>query len=115
LQRWARAYQDTVYHAAVETNNGTEALNRLFKYKYLPKQKHMTLSHIISNITNQFLPALHYKYVFKNFKQTCIARITHQWYPTIYKEGLRKQFCIVCIDWQPAQVCKGRYCVCSHG
>ena len=51
-----------------------QALNRLFKYKYLPRQKRMTLSHIISSITNEFLPALHYKYVFKNFKQSDLYR-----------------------------------------
>ena len=73
-QRWARAYRDSVYHAAVETNNGAEALNRLLKYAYLPKQRHMILSHIISSITNQFLPSLHYKYVFKNSKQSDIYR-----------------------------------------
>ena len=40
--------------------------------------------------------------------QTCIARITHQWYLAIYKEGLRKQFCIVCIDRQPATSLQGK-------
>ena len=60
-----------MYHAAVETNNDIEALNKLFKYKYL---KHMTFSHIISSITNELLPVVHYKYVFKNFKQSDLYR-----------------------------------------
>ena len=61
--------------AAVDTNNGAEALNRLLKYQYLPRQKHMTLSHIISNITEEFLPALHYKYIYKNIKQSDLYRL----------------------------------------
>ena len=86
MQRWARSYRDTVYHAAVETNNGTEALNKLFKYQYLPRQKRMTLSHIISCIINEFLPALHYKYVFKNFKQSDLYR---SYNPTVVPEYLQ--------------------------
>ena len=35
LERWAHAYRDSVYHAAVNTNNGTEAQNKLFKYNFL--------------------------------------------------------------------------------
>ena len=32
-QRWARAYRDNEFHAAVDTNNGTEAQNKVLKYK----------------------------------------------------------------------------------
>ena len=31
-------------YAAVNTNNGTEALNKVLKYNYLPHNKNMTLS-----------------------------------------------------------------------
>lgn len=96
-QRWARTYRDTVYHAAVETNNGTEALNKLFKYKYLPRQKHMTLSHIISSITNEFLPALHYKYVFKNFKQSDLYRSYNPAVVPEYLQGRPKQTILHCL------------------
>lgn len=99
-QRWARAYRDSVYHAAVETNNGAEALNRLLKYAYLPKQRHMTLSHIISNITNQFLPALHYKYVFKNFKQSDIYRSYNPSVVPTYLQGRPKQTILHCLHRQ---------------
>lgn len=100
LQRWARAYRDTVYHAAIETNNGTEALNRLLKYKYLPKQKHMTLSHIINNITNQFLPALQYKYVFRNFKQSDLYRSYNPSVVPVYLQGRPKQTILHCLHRQ---------------
>ena len=97
MQRWARAYRDSIYHAAVETNNGTEALNRVLKYKYLPKQKHMTLSHIISSITNEFLPALHYQYVFKNFKQSNLYRSYNPGVVPSYLQGRPKGTILHCL------------------
>ena len=97
MQRWARAYRDSVYHAAIETNNGTEALNKILKYKYLPKLKHMTLSHVISNITSEFLPALHYKYVFKNFKQTDLYRSYNPSVVPSYLQGRPKQTILHCL------------------
>ena len=36
-QRWARAFRDD-YHAAVNTNNGNEALNKVLKYIYQEKK-----------------------------------------------------------------------------
>lgn len=102
IQRWARAYRDSVYHGAVDTNNGTEALNRVFKYKYLPKQKHMTLSHIICNITAQFLPALHYKYVFKNFKQSELYRSYNPSVVPKYLQGRPKETILHCLHRQAA-------------
>ena len=56
LQRWARAYRDDQYYAAVET--GTEAMNKLMKYMYLPRQKNITLSNLTSKIVEEFVPAL---------------------------------------------------------
>ena len=46
LQRWARAYRDNSYHAAVDTNNGVEAQNKLLKYKFMPRRRHLTLSNV---------------------------------------------------------------------
>ena len=100
MQRWARAYRDNIYHAAVETNNGAEALNRMLKYSYLPKQKHMTLSHIITKITNEFLPALHYKYVFKNFKQSELYRSYNPSIVPDYLQGRPKQTILHCLHRQ---------------
>jgi len=74
LQRWARTYRDNTYHASVETNNGAEALNKLLKYQYLPRRKSMNLSNMIRAIVEDFIPALHYKYVYQNFKQSDLYR-----------------------------------------
>lgn len=76
---------------------GTEALNKVLKYKYLPKQKHMTLSHVISSITSEFLPALHYKYVFKNFKQTDLYRSYNPSVVPCYLQGHPKQTILHCL------------------
>jgi len=57
-----------VYYAAVDTNNGTEALNKALKYSYLPKRKSLTLSGIASLLMDHFLPDMYQKYVFQNYK-----------------------------------------------
>lgn len=49
-------------------------MNKLLKYKFLPRQKHLSLSFIITKLVEEFVPALHYKYVFSNFKQTSLNR-----------------------------------------
>ena len=98
--QWARAFQDSVYHTAVETINGVEALNRLLKYQYLSRQKHMTLSHIISNITEEFLPALHYKYIYKNFKQSDLYRSYSPAVVSSYLQGRPKPTILHCLNRQ---------------
>jgi hypothetical protein len=62
LQRWARAYRDDSYHAAVDTNNGVEAMNKTLKYNYLPKGKKITLSHLVTILVEEFLPEAFQKY-----------------------------------------------------
>lgn len=63
-QRWARAFRDD-YHAAVNTNNGTEALNKVLKYNYLPREKNITLSAMCTIMIESFLPDAHQKYLLK--------------------------------------------------
>ena len=38
-QKWARAFCDQENLAAVDTNNGVQALNKALKHSYLPKRK----------------------------------------------------------------------------
>ena len=54
----------------MDTNNGTEAQNKLLKYSYLPKRKRLSLSSIIVLLVQEFLPDTHRKYLFENFKMT---------------------------------------------
>ena len=70
MQLWARVYRDNRFYAAVNTNNGTESLNKLLKYSYLPRKKAMTLSAIATLIIEYFLPDTYQKYLFLNYKQS---------------------------------------------
>ena len=99
-QRWARVYRETHYHGAVETNNGAEAMNRALKYKYLPRRKHMTLSHIISTITEEFLPALHHKYIYHNFKQSDLYRSYNPAVVPAFLQGRPKATILHCLHRQ---------------
>ena len=70
LQRWARALRDDCYHAAVDTNNGTEAQNKLFKYTFLPRKKQKaTLSSTVTIIVDKYLPSVKYKYLLQTYQQ----------------------------------------------
>lgn len=97
LQRWARVYRDDQYHAAVETNNGTEAMNKLMKYRYLPRRKNITLSTVTSTIVEEFVPALHYKYVFKNFRQTSLYRTYNPSVVPTYLQGRPRSTILHCL------------------
>lgn len=71
LQKWARAYRDDQYHAAVDTNNGTEAQNKLLKYSFLPRKKYTaTLSNIVSILVESFLPTRRQHHILQNYKQS---------------------------------------------
>ena len=77
------------------------------------KQKHMTLSHVITSITSEFLPALHYKYVFKNFKQTDLYRSYNPSVVPSYLQGRPKQTILHCLHrkassnkFTPSDVCQ---------
>ena len=70
LQRWARAFRENDYHAAVNTNNGTEALNKVLKYNYLPRKKNITLSTVCTILIESFLPDAHQKYLCLNYMQS---------------------------------------------
>ena len=96
-QRWARAYRDNKYHAAVETNNGAEALNKLLKYQYLPRGKRMMLSNMIRTIVEEFVPALHYKYIFQNFKQSNSYRSYNPAVVPSYLQGRPKRTVLHCL------------------
>ena len=74
MQRWARAYRDTTFHNCVDTNNGTESLNKALKYTYLPRRKQLNLSGVVTTIIETFLPALRQKYLFANFEQSSCNR-----------------------------------------
>ena len=84
LQRWARAYRDDRYHAAVDTNKGVEAMNKALKYNCLPKGKNITLSQLVSVLNEQFL---------RNIRNR-----------TLPCQNLTNQIMIVCLRGRPRTV-----------
>ena len=100
LQRWARAYRDDQYHAAVETKNGTEAMNKLMKYRYLPRQKNITLSNLTSKIVEEFVPALQLQVRFYELQADfpVLAHTTLQLYQHTYRYDQDPLFYTVYIE-----------------
>ena len=75
MQRWARAFRDDEYHATVNTNNGVEALNRVLKYSFLPRQKKaISQSGLITVLVEAFLPEIYEKYLFLSYEQSTSYR-----------------------------------------
>lgn len=50
--RWTHAYHDQSYHAAINTNNGVELLNKVlqYNYNYLPRRKNWMLLSLVYTI-----------------------------------------------------------------
>lgn len=97
IQRWARAYRDVTFHNLIDTNNGTESLNKALKYTYLPKQKKLNLSAAVTTIVETFLPALRQKYLFANFEQSDCNR-TYKEHIPLYLHNRPRNFILHCLD-----------------
>ena len=98
LQRWARAFRDDEYHATVNTNNGVEALNRVLKYSFLPRQKKaISLSGLITILVEAFLPESYHKYLFLNYKQSSSYRSYKDFVPE-YLHGRPRTTILHCLD-----------------
>ena len=60
----------------------------------------MTLSHIITSLIEEFLPALHYKYVYKNFKQSDLYRTYNPTVVPPYPQDRTKLTILHCLHRQ---------------
>ena len=97
-QRWARAYRNNDYHAAVDTNNGTEAKNKLFKYSFLPRTGYQkTLSNTITLLVEKYLPCCKQKYLVKNYQQSSEYRTYKSFIPT-YLHNRPRSVILHCLD-----------------
>ena len=67
-KRWARAYREHKIDIKINTNNGVEAQNKVFKYNYLSKGTDKTLSGVAKVIIECFFPDQYKLYVLKNLK-----------------------------------------------
>ena len=57
----------------------------------------MILSHIIKTIIEEFIPVLHYKYVYKNFKQSNLYRSYNSAVVPVYLQGHPKATILHCL------------------
>ena len=85
IQLWARAYHDQTYHAAINTTNGVESQNRLLKYSYLPRRKHI-ISHLATVLYEEFVPGTHHKYLYLNYQMS----ETYRRYNNFVRDYLRE-------------------------
>ena len=97
LQLWARVYRDDRYHAAVDTNNGVEAMNKTLKYNYLPKGKNITLSHLVTILVEEFLPEMLQKYQKENFAMSESYRSYNEFVPE-YLKGRPRSVVLHCLS-----------------
>ena len=105
IQRWARAYRDNSFHECINTNNGTEALNKALKYTYLPRgQRSINLSKIVTLLVETFLPALRQKYLFANFEQSSVNRRYKDEIPK-YLHNKPKAVILHCLDRKASSAC----------
>ena len=89
--------QDENYHAAVDTNNGVESMNKTLKYNYLPKGKNITLSHLVTILVEDFLPEAFQKYQKENFAMTESYRTYNQFVPD-YLRGRPRKVILHCLS-----------------
>ena len=52
--RGGHASRETMFLAAVDTNNGTESQNKVLKYRYIPRTKNTSLSSIAATLVETF-------------------------------------------------------------
>ena len=81
----------------MDTNSGTESLNKALKYTYLPRRKQLNLSGVVTTIVETFLPALRQKYLFTNFEQSSCNR-TYKNHIPVYLHNRPRNVILHCLD-----------------
>ena len=66
--RWVQAFRKQQETNIVNTNNGTEAQNKLFKYEYLPRSVDKSVYGIAAILVESIIPDSHGRYLEKNLK-----------------------------------------------
>ena len=114
--RWARAFRIHEADHIVNTNNGVEAQNRLFKYNYLPYSIDKSVYGIATMLVETFIPESYKTYQNMNMKlsgqyrsyNAMVPKYLHNRPPLFIKHCLKSQFSaeeyrdkdIVCQDIQ---------------
>ena len=82
----------------MDTNNGTEAQNKLFKYSFLPRTKRQrTLSNTIALLVENYLPSCKQKYLVKNYQQSSQYR-SHKSFIPPYLHDRPGSVILHCLD-----------------
>ena len=87
---------DSVFHAAVDTNNGTESQNKVLKYSYMPQKKNTSLSSIAATLVENFLPDSYRTYQM-NYMMSDQYRPYKTFVPT-YLHNRPKAVILHCLD-----------------
>lgn len=86
-----------MFHAAVDTNNGTESQNKVLKYSYMPRKKNTSLSSIAATLVENFLPDSYRTYQMKNYMMSDQNRPYKTFVPT-YLHNRPKAVILHCLD-----------------
>ena len=73
----------------MDTNNGTEAQNKILKYKYMPKTRASTLSALVTLLVERFLPDAQQRYVLPNVKASDWYRTYNNFVPAYLRDRPR--------------------------
>ena len=81
----------------IDTTNGVEAQNKILKYNYLPRRKHLTLSGLVSVLIEEFVPDIHHKYMFQNYQMSPTYRSYNDIVPQ-YLHGCPRPTILHCLE-----------------
>ena len=98
--RWAQAFRKQQAMNIVNTNNGTEAQNKLFKYEYLPRSMDKSVYGIVTILVESFIPDSYQHYLENNLKFSSaygryistVPLYLHNRPPKFVKHCLRSRF-----------------------
>ena len=83
----------------MDTNNGTEAQNKILKYKYMPKTRASTLSALVTLLVERFLPDAQQSYVLPNLKASEWYRTYNEFVPEFLR-GRPRSVILHCLSRQ---------------
>ncbi|XP_014679414.1 PREDICTED: uncharacterized protein LOC106819281 [Priapulus caudatus] len=73
-KRWVWAYRGDRLLVSINTNNGIERQNGVFKHEYLQKHGRRTLSGMVEILVTEFLPDQYQRYVYANRRASSTYR-----------------------------------------
>ena len=75
LQRWVWAGRKEGFTVRINTNNGIERQNKLFKHSYLKRHKTSSLSGMLAILIEEFQPDNYNRYISQEIWNQCTNKI----------------------------------------